>query len=140
MLKDAMGKYYFDGNYNCAETLLRAANDYYDLGLTDNEMLLVGVYGAGIQTGNTCGAVLSAAAVLSKKYVEAKAHESGDIKPVTTILMRKFKQKYGSTLCKDIKPQSFAPEYRCQKTVEAACDILEETMNAYEAEKLNKCS
>ncbi len=132
MLKDYIGKHYFEGNYNCAETVLRAANEYYDLGLTENEMLLVGVYGAGIQTGNTCGAVLSAAAVLSKKYVEAKAHESKDIKPVTMLLMRKFKQKYASTLCKEIKPQSFNPEYRCLKTVEAACDILEETINEYE--------
>ena len=31
MLKDVYQKYYFEQNYNCAETLLRAANDYYDL-------------------------------------------------------------------------------------------------------------
>lgn len=133
MLKDHIAKYYFDGNYNCAETMLRAANDYYELGLHDRDMILVGAYGAGIQTGNTCGAVLSAAAVLSMKYVEAKAHESEDIKPVTTILMKKFKEKYGSTLCKDIKAQSFKPEYRCLKTVETACDILEETIKEYES-------
>ena len=69
------------------------------------------------------------------RYVEAKAHESADIKPATVLLMREFKEKYGSTLCKDIKPQSFAPEYRCLKTVEAACDILEETIAEYEASK-----
>ena len=135
MLKDLIGKYYFEGNYNCAETVLRAANEYYDLGLNDRDMILVGVYGAGIQCGNTCGAVLAAASVLSMRYVEAKAHESADIKPATVLLMRKFKEKYGSTLCKDIKPQSFAPEYRCLKTVEVACDILEETIAEYEASK-----
>ena len=50
-------------------------------------------------------------------------------------LMRKFNAKYGSTLCKDIKPQSFKPEYRCKMTVETACDILEETIKEYEEEK-----
>lgn len=135
MLKDMYQKYYFEQNYNCAESLLRAANDYYELGLHDREMIMVGAYGAGIQCGNTCGAVLAAAAVLSMKYVEAKAHESTDIKPVTTELIRKFNMKYGSTLCKDIKPQSFKPEYRCKMTVEAACDILEETIAEYEASK-----
>lgn len=135
MLKDYIAKYYFEQNYNCAETILRAANEYYNLQLGDRDMIMVGAYGAGIQCGNTCGAVLSAAAVLSMKYVEAKAHESADIKPVVNKMMRKFNEKYGSTLCKDIKAQSFKPEYRCKMTVETACDILEETIKEYEMER-----
>lgn len=134
MLKDYIAKYYFDENYNCAETILRAANEYYDLQLHDRDMIMVGAYGAGIQTENTCGAVLSAAAVLSLKYVEKKAHESEDIKPVVQKLIRKFNEKYGSIQCKDIKSQSFKPEYRCKMTVETACDILEETIREYEEE------
>jgi len=135
MLKDLLPKYYFDGNYNCAETILRAGNEYYNLGLHDYDMIMVGAFGAGIQCGNTCGAVLSCASILSLKYVEKKAHESADIKPVVMKMMRKFNEKYGSTLCKDIKPQSFKPEYRCQMTIETACDILEEVIAEYEAEK-----
>ena len=135
MLKDYIAKYYFEQNYNCAETILRAANEYYDLKLHDRDMIMVGAYGAGIQSGNTCGAVLSAAAILSMKYVEAKAHESDDIRPVVQKMLRKFNEKYGSVLCKDIKPQSFKPEYRCKVTVETACDIIEETINEYEAER-----
>ena len=140
MLKDLLPKYYFEQNYNCAETILRAANEYYDLGLHDKDMILVGAYGAGIQSGNTCGAVLSVAAVLSLKYVEAKAHESEDIRPVVQKMMRKFNEKYGSILCKDIKPQSFKPEYRCQMTIETSCDILEETIAEYEAEQIGRAS
>lgn len=132
MLKDLLPKYYFDGNYNCAETIIRAGNEYYNLGLHDRDMIMMGVYGAGIQTGNTCGAILAAAAILSMKYVEAKAHESEDIKPVTKILMRKVNEAYGSSLCKDIKAQSFKPEYRCKVTIETLCDILEETIAEYE--------
>ena len=135
MLKDNLSKYYFEQNYNCAETILRAANEYYDLGLHDRDMIMVGAYGAGIQSGNTCGAVLSVAAILSLKYVEAKAHESEDIRPVIQKMMRKFNDRFGSVLCSDIKPQSFKPEYRCQKTIEVACDILEETIAEYEVER-----
>lgn len=135
MLKDLLPKYYFDGNYNCAETIIHAANDYYNLGLHDRDMIMLGAYGAGIQTGNTCGAVLAAASVLSMKYVEAKAHESADIKPVVGLLMKKFKAEWGSHLCKDIKAQFFKPEYRCQVTIEKACDILENVIAEYEASK-----
>ena len=59
MLKDLCEKYYFEGNYNCAETIIRAGNDYYNLGLHDRDMIAFGGFGAGIQTGNTCGAVLA---------------------------------------------------------------------------------
>ncbi|MCR5356597.1 MAG: C-GCAxxG-C-C family protein [Lachnospiraceae bacterium] len=132
MLKDSFEKYYFEQNYNCAETLIRAANEYYDLKLHDRDMIMLGGYGGGLQTGNTCGAVLAAVSVLSMKYIEQKAHDSKDIKPVTTALIREFDKKYGSVLCKDIKPQSFDPLNRCKKTVEAACDILEAVIADYE--------
>lgn len=134
MLKDYAEKYYGQ-NYNCAETIIRAANEYYNLGLHDHDMIMVASFGGGIQTGNTCGAVLSTAAVLSMKYVEAKSHESKDIKPVVTILMKKFNARYQSTLCKDIKPQSYSLEKGCLLTIETACDILEETIAEYEADK-----
>ena len=128
MLKDLCEKYYFEGNYNCAETIIRAGNDYYNLGLHDRDMIAFGGFGAGIQTGNTCGAVLAGVSILSMKYIEAKAHESADIKPVTRMLIQRFNQKYGSVLCKDIK----AHEIRCKNTIDVACDILEEVIAEYE--------
>ena len=132
MLKDLCEKYYFEGNYNCAETIIRAGNDYYDLGLHDRDMIAFGGFGAGIQTGNTCGAVLAGVSVLSMRYIEAKAHESADIKPVARMLIQRFNQKYGSVLCKDIKAQSFKPEIRCKNTIDVACDILEEVIAEYD--------
>ena len=138
MLKDLYSGYYYDMNYNCAETMIRAGNDYYDLGLHDRDMVAFGGYGAGIQTGNTCGAILSAVAILSMKYVEAKAHESNDIKPVTTALIREFNNRYGSVLCKDIKPQSFKPDVRCKATIETACDILEQVIADYDKSRRQK--
>lgn len=132
MLKDHIKTYYFDQNYNCGETIIHAGNDYYELGLHDRDMKMLGAYGAGMQCGNTCGAILAGASILSMKYIEAKAHESDDIRPVTQAMIKAFKEKYGSTLCRDIKPQSFKPEYRCLKTVETACDIIEQVIEDYE--------
>ena len=134
-LKDLYSKYYYDQNYNCAETMIRAGNEYYELGLHDRDMIAFGGFGAGIQTGNTCGAILSAVSILSMRYVEKKAHESTDIRPVTTALIRKFNERYGSVLCKDIKPQSFQPDIRCKHTIEAACDILEQVIEEYDSQE-----
>ena len=132
MLKDLYEKYYYNMNYNCAETIIRAGNEYYDLRLHDRDMIAFGGFGAGIQTGNTCGAILSAVSVLSMKYIEEKAHESKDIKPITAALIREFNNRYGSVLCKDIKPQSFNPDIRCKATIETACDILEQVISDYD--------
>ena len=135
MLKDLYAKYYYEGNYNCAETIIRAGNEYYDLGLHDRDMIALGGFGAGMQSGNTCGAVLAGISILSMKYIEKKAHESNDIKPVTIMLIKRFNQKYGSVLCKDIKPQSFKPDIRCRNTIEAACDIIEDVIEEYDAKR-----
>lgn len=132
MLKDVAEKYYFAENFNCAETIIRAANEYYDLGLHDRDMKLVAGFGAGMQTGNTCGGILGSISILSMKYVETKAHESADIRPVTVMLTRKFNEKFGSTLCRDIKPVHFDREYRCRNTIRIVCDILEEVLAEYE--------
>lgn len=131
MLKDVYEKYYFEQNYNCAETILRAGNEYFELGLHDRDMILVGGFGGGIQSGNTCGAILAAVSVLSMKYVEAKAHESADINPIVNMLLDQFKERFGSILCCDIKPQCFKPEVRCQATLIAACEILEKVLLSY---------
>ena len=131
MLKDHIEKYYFDQNYNCAEAMLHAANEYYGLGLDEKAMKLVSGFGAGMQTGNICGTVLSGIAVISQKYVETKAHESADIKPVTQKYLRSFREALnGSLLCKDLKAQYFQPEKRCLAVVLEACDVLEQIIHS----------
>ena len=60
---------------------------------------MLAAFGAGIQTGSTCGALLSGASILSMKYVEQRAHESADIKPVVSLLTRRFREKMGGVLC-----------------------------------------
>ena len=135
MLKDHVGKYYFDQNYNCAESVLRAANDYYGLGLHDRDMILISGFGAGIQSGATCGAFLSAVSVLSFRYVQQKAHESADVNPVVNRLIVRFQQKMDSLVCADIKPRVFVEGKRCLVTVEAVCDAIEEILAEYGAEK-----
>jgi len=136
MLKDLIEKYYFTGNYNCAETILHAANEYYGLDLPEREMKLVSGFGGGMQTGNVCGALLVAISVLSLRYVEAKAHESAAIKPVTTLLTERFLDTLnGSLLCREIKPAYFREGVRCLATVQAACDVLEQVIREYEEAK-----
>jgi len=131
MLCDIAQTYYFEENYNCAESILRAANEYYHLELHDRDMIMIGAMGGGIQTGNTCGAFIAAAAVLSMLYVNEKAHESPDISPAVAKLTMKVGKALDGFACCDIKPRMMAPGQRCWNTVEIVCNALEETVEEF---------
>lgn len=118
MLRDYAKKYYNNGK-NCAVSVLMAANDAYQLGLTDNEIQMITGFGGGIGCENICGALSASIAALSKKYAGNGAFKSGEF-------VKAFEEKLGSILCKDLKAQNFTEEERCLKTVEAACDALED--------------
>lgn len=133
MLKDCWDDYYYSQNYNCAESLLRAANDYYSLGLHDHDMKLIGAFGGGIQTDSMCGAFLAAVSVLSMKFVDKKAHESGDIRPVVTLFTSRAKEKLGSLQCAELRPVYTRPGRRCGLTVETVCEVLEQVIEEFEA-------
>ena len=81
MLKDLAAKYYQQG-YNCAETIIRAGNEYYNLELDENAFRITGAFGGGLQVGDVCGALTGSACVVSAKYIETKAHDCPDLKPL----------------------------------------------------------
>ncbi len=66
MLKEKAHYYYGTLGKNCAEGLLLAASDIYNLGLTENEILLFAGFGGGMGCKSTCGALSGAIGVLSK--------------------------------------------------------------------------
>lgn len=127
MLKDVAEKYYFN-NCNCAESVFLAANEYYSLGMDPAVSKMVGGFGGGVQTGNACGALLAAVSVLSLLCIDGKAHESATLRNAVSFFVTEFEEKMESTLCREIRPRVFEPEKRCLKTVETACDILEDVI------------
>lgn len=132
MLVDIVKKYYKMG-YNCAESIVHAGNEYYGLGLSDHDMKMVAAFGAGIQCGDVCGALLGSACVISSKYIEVKAHDqSVELRKITMKLVLKFQKDMGSRLCAEIKPKFFDREERCLKTVMRAASILEEVIKEWE--------
>ena len=134
MLKDIALEYSLN-DYNCAESLMLAANDYYNLGVKPEDVRMMAGFGAGIQCGDVCGGLVGAIAAISVKYVEQRAHEDRPgLRNKVTKMIRNFEAETGSRLCKDIKPHYYTPETKCQKTIMMAADILEKTINEIENE------
>lgn len=131
MLKDVAIAYYQQG-YNCAESILRAGNDYYGLELHDKDMVMAAAFGGGLQIGDVCGALSGAACVVSSKYVEKKAHECKDLRKLTQMLVLAFQKRMGSRLCAQIKPVFHSKEIKCQNTVAEGAEVLEQVIREWE--------
>lgn len=127
-LEDLTIQYYTTENLNCAETLIRACNDYYDLKIAPEDFSLMSAFGGGLFTGNLCGALAGPAAALAKMIVHTNAHEDRDrLRPAIVLLTRNFRADMGDTQCAKVKMAHFNPEERCLLTVRKGARVMEKT-------------
>lgn len=128
MLKERAERYYNEGNYNCAETILRAANDEYKLGLDEASMKLVAGFGGGMGCGQACGALCGGICAISAAEVADRAHTTPALRPKTAKLVAAFRRILGDTQCKNLMVKYKKPDTRCLETVLLGCEALAEVM------------
>ncbi len=122
--------YYINENFNCAEATIRAANDFYELKMSDEEMKLIAGFGGGMGCGLVCGCLTADIAVLSKLFVKEKAHESDRIKKLCSLFISEFEKKFGNLNCSELKTTCSEPETRCLKLIESNFELLKEFIKA----------
>lgn len=126
MIRDYTQKYYREENCNCAESVLLAASDALNLGLTIEDARLICAFGGGMGCGSTCGALAGSMAILGKCMVSDRAHTTEGFKESCAALKKAFEERLSSTLCEDIRKNNFDETERCFRTVKIAADVLEE--------------
>ena len=89
---------------NCAENLLRSAARQYDLDVPEEMFRIVVPYGAGMQTQNTCGALLGSLAALGMIYGEPKPTLNKKMKAAVTKYVERFEEIFHSMKCSEVKP------------------------------------
>lgn len=128
MLRDKAYDYFVNKDFNCAETLLHAANDEYKLELTDDAFRAIGGFGGGMGCGNVCGALVGCIAGISAKKIAERAHVTKGLKDLTTEMVNEFCQGLGSDNCKILKDKYWTKEKGCVEVVLRAADELEKVM------------
>ena len=130
-LREVAAKYYFDGDHNCAESVLLAANEMYGFGLDEKTCYyLVSAFGAGLGCGLLCGAVAGAMAALGQAAVKGRAHATEGFKELCGETAQEIKEALGAMDCGVLRPKYFTAENRCYKTVCLTADVLEKKLNA----------
>lgn len=123
MLREKAQHYYVDLERSCSESILMAANEVYDLGLTDDEILLFAGFRGGMGCGSTCGCLTGAIGALSRKYAGRE-----DLKTICGNFVAFFKEKLAgeSIDCSVLEAKYKNDTVRCGITVGLGADALSE--------------
>lgn len=125
MMEDRVYDYFITRDYNCAETILRVADEQYGLGLREQDFKLVSAFGSGLGCEKTCGALCGALAAIGRLKVEERAHVTENFKELCAGFVQKFEDELGSIDCDMLKLKYRNDETRCLKTVVLAAHALD---------------
>jgi C_GCAxxG_C_C family probable redox protein len=128
MLLEKVKKYYDAQTYdlNCAETIVYAANEEYNLNLSIDTYKSVAAFGGGMGIEGVCGALTGALSILGILYTDERAHKSPYVKELTIELINKFEKELKSSNCRELKEKYRNEEIRCGVIVEKTAEILAE--------------
>ncbi|MBQ6478197.1 MAG: C-GCAxxG-C-C family protein [Erysipelotrichaceae bacterium] len=127
--QERISHYYHEENYNCAETIIHAANDHYHLNITDEDMKLFGGFGGGMYLGMVCGGLVASVAVISRMVVERSAKEEKEkVRPKIQQMVKTFRDHLGGLTCVELKPKYHTKEDGCYRTISLAAEALEMTI------------
>lgn len=125
---DRVKEYYLGQCYNCAESVLRAANDEYQLGLDEKALVTAGGFGGGMACGSSCGALCGAIQALGAKMLsEGRAADCPGFRDQCAGYYRAFEEALGSTQCRDLKGKHAG--VRCSAVVEKAYELLKTALD-----------
>lgn len=124
MNREKLFENYIDKGYNCAEAIIRTANEEFSLQIPEESFKLVSGFGGGMGCGDTCGALSSAISVISAFLVEDKAHATDGFGDKCAAFCQDFIRKEGGTRCDEIKEKNIEENRRCFKTVEDTYSLL----------------
>ena len=132
MLLETTMKYY-DKKYdlNCAECILVAANEEYDLNISKQTLMTMASFGGGMAIGSTCGAATGAIATLGIMFTDEKGHNSPHVREMTGKFLSEFNSRMETLDCIPLKKKYYDPEKRCLKMMKVSAEVLEEIINEY---------
>ena len=102
-----------------------AANEEYNLNLSEQTLKVMAGFGGGMATGDVCGVVTGSIGVIGIMFTEVSGHKSPIVKEMTREFIERFKEKLGYIKCIDLKKE-YINVKRCTLMIEIGAEILED--------------
>lgn len=116
-------------HYNCAEVMVNACNDYYEIGLDKKALKMIVPFGAGISIGKTCGILIGGLAAIGAMFSKDKPSQNIKMKEVRMRWIEEFEREFKDLDCINIKAINLRENQSCGGLILKANDILEEIIN-----------
>lgn len=130
MLEEKCIELYHQG-YNCAEAMIRAANEVYGLNISSDDIKLFSGYGLGMGSLLTCGLATVGVAIFSRITVIDKAHDTPQFMAEVHRYMEGFAQAVGSNSCDALRKLQYDRVTKCEKSVRLACQYTEQFLQQH---------
>lgn len=132
----AVEDFYLAQDLNCAEALLAAASERYQLGLNEAALRCAAGFGGGMGIGSVCGALTGSVMAMSNLFVREKAHEGPLMKEVNRRFFELCLQRWGSIHCEVLKERYFDDEHQCSRVVEFCAELLEDVVEEFSSSRV----
>ena len=132
-----MLKEYIDNGFgikedlNCAEQILHGSNHIYELGLDQETLRLAGGFGGGMGVEDVCGVVTGASMVFSRMFIKDRARESNLIKEVNKAYITRFRERLGSSNCRELKDRHWCDTQKCNHVIVTGAEVLDEIVKEF---------
>jgi C_GCAxxG_C_C family probable redox protein len=122
--------YMLRNDFNCAETMLRGADEAFALQLPESALRTAAGFGGGMGRERACGALTGSLMALGALRSAGKSHQDPEFGALRDELVRRFEERFGSLDCSEIKQTHRTEARGCSAVVEMAAEILEEVLEA----------
>ena len=127
MLMDKVKKYHTaEYDFNCAEVLIYAASDEYNMNLKSETLKTMSSFGGGMGIASVCGSITGSLAVIGILFTKEKAHESDRVKKLCQEFFQKFEARLSTNNCAKLKARYKKEDVGCGVMIETAAEILDE--------------
>jgi C_GCAxxG_C_C family probable redox protein len=122
LINERVHEYYWNQNLNCAITTLNILSELFHVELQSQiKEAAIGMNGAG-RFGSQCGLVEGSLMFIGI-YGSKKEMDKSEIIELCHRFSSGFQQKFGSLLCRDLRPEGFHPDnppHLCEKITQLA--------------------
>ncbi|WP_319477801.1 C-GCAxxG-C-C family (seleno)protein [Marispirochaeta aestuarii] len=116
-------------NLNCAETVLFAANQAYQLRLPPEALKLSAAFGGGMGVEKSCGAITGGVMAISTIFVKGRAKVDERFKEINRKLFSRVQDELGSTDCDRLKAMYRDEVIGCHNVIARIGGILEKLID-----------
>lgn len=119
-------------NLSCSETMLKAGNEFYNLGLDEAAFRMMGPFSGGMFVGETCGVITGGLSVIGLVLTNNNKADSPEMIEATKEFQQRFKDELKSKDCTPLKELYAEDAIGCGNLIYAGGKILTEVIAKYQ--------